>query len=410
MKVLVLVVLMCLFQFIRGQTKSDATSLYDYIFTTQAYNRRIRPIDDQSQPVTITLAYHLKSINGIDEIEETLTTTGMLIIQWHDSGLVWSPTTYKGIYYMYLPQDDIWKPDIVLANGKTKIKELGGDFYYIVIRNDGLVVWYPYEIFTTKCSVDMSYFPFDKQTCDVKFTVWSYKDSDVTIDPTATFTIPETNDNSIWAIDSYSYNTETEDGVVMVFRLNLRRKPTFYVLNIILPIVILSFITTIVFVLPADSGEKIGFSVTVFLSFAIFLTIVSAELPKNSENTSIVSLYIIGEVFLSVFALIISAVQLRLHHRASSDIGRGFTGIIKFSRCIRCKVCFRQRKITVVKDANDIHEMKTEISDEVKETDNSDSSHTWADVAHAVDVICFSFFTAVNLLLTAVVFGILVLQ
>jgi hypothetical protein len=57
--------------------------------------------------------------------------------------------------------------------------------------------------------------------------------------------------------------------------------------NVIVPVILLGIFNVFTFVLPADSGEKIGYSVTVFPSFAVCLTVVSAELPKTSESNDI---------------------------------------------------------------------------------------------------------------------------
>ena len=51
-------------------------------------------------------------------------------------------------------------------------------------------------------------------------------------------------------------------------------------------IIILSFTSPLVFLLPSDAGEKCGTSLTVLLSFAVYLSVVSEYLPSTSLSVS----------------------------------------------------------------------------------------------------------------------------
>ncbi len=47
----------------------------------------------------------------------------------------------------------------------------------------------------------------------------------------------------------------------------------------------LSFMTLLVFVMPPESGEKIGLAITVLLSFTVFNLMVSENMPQTSTHT-----------------------------------------------------------------------------------------------------------------------------
>ena len=64
--------------------------------------------------------------------------------------------------------------------------------------------------------------------------------------------------------------------------MHLKRKPLFYVLNIILPCVMLSILQLMVFLVPPSAGEKVSLGVTVLLSFTVFLLMVSDNMPQTS--------------------------------------------------------------------------------------------------------------------------------
>ena len=43
-----------------------------------------------------------------------------------------------------------------------------------VVSNSGLVLWIPMSIFKSTCTIDITNFPFDIQTCTMKFGSWTY--------------------------------------------------------------------------------------------------------------------------------------------------------------------------------------------------------------------------------------------
>ena len=256
----------------------------------------------------------------------------------------------------------------------------------------------------------MTYYPNDKQNCDISLTVWSYDSEDVWIADDSYFGLEDIEGHSIWTVEnsSHSIGYDSAGQRKIDFTINLRRKPMFYVLNVLVPIIVLSCISTIVFIIPADAGEKIGFSVTVFLSFAVFLTIISAQLPTNSENTALISVYIITEVFCSVLALLVSAIQLRLRHRDGREVGRCYVVLIKMSRCLRCHCCKRKKKNSVSPSI----EKNQPINDAVIVDDDDDdfNVYSWLEVCNAIDVLGFFTFCMINLSATGVIFGFLFLQ
>lgn len=130
-----------------------------------------------------------------------------------------------------------------------------------------------------------------------------------------------------------------------------------------------------------------SFSVTVFLSFAVFLTIISTLLPTSSENIPIIAMYLVIQLINGVFALIISAFQLRLRHRDEhEEISNLWTKIINLQQKMRCK----RRPIVKV---------------EPLDSSISDMTFGWNHVASSIDFFAFWSFLVTNVIINIIMFS-----
>lgn len=155
-------------------------NLTKQLFETNAYDNTLRPANDQMSPTDLKVSFYLSSLNKLDELEEKLITTAYLTLEWKDEFLTWDLTSFP-VPRITIPQSKVWKPDFVLKNGFTEFKELGGSFYNVLLSFDGTIMWKPYQVFESQCSIDVTYFPFDTQTCEIEYTLWSHFEIQVTL-------------------------------------------------------------------------------------------------------------------------------------------------------------------------------------------------------------------------------------
>ena len=64
------------------------------------------------------------------------------------------------------------------------------------------------------------------------------------------------------------------------FTLILQRRPQYYLLNIIIPSVVLAILSTLTFAVPVDSGEKLSLGISILLAFSVFMLILQDNTPQ----------------------------------------------------------------------------------------------------------------------------------
>lgn len=98
-------------------------------------------------------------------------------------------------------------------------------------------------------------------------------------------------------------------------QLTLRRRALYFVINMLAPILLLSVLNPLVFILPVDSGERVSFAVTIFLSFAVFLTLINDNMPKSSEPMAAISYFLIVIMCMSTLIIVFTILNLYLHFK-----------------------------------------------------------------------------------------------
>ena len=174
--------LFLLFHFL-GLTEATTASVYKSWLTDssgpyQTYNRKIFPRTAQSSNVEVSVNFSLIAITEFDEVGGAIELIGFLTVQWTNELLTWSTGTYS-LTSLLLPQDYLWRPSLIVSNSVESLAELGHSSYLIRIDNGGNHEWTVGIVTKTACSVDVTYYPFDKQSCDIVFNPWGYSDSQV---------------------------------------------------------------------------------------------------------------------------------------------------------------------------------------------------------------------------------------
>jgi len=137
----------------------------------------------------------------------------------------------------------------------------------VVVNSTGYVLWMPQAILRSSCQFDTTYFPFDEQTCYMKFGSWTYNGRKLDLLPNGDveFSLTDYMKGTEWDIleNSGKLNRVFYDCcpdtpyVDMTYKLRVRRKVAFYSFILILPCALLSLLTLVIFWVPPESPAKL---------------------------------------------------------------------------------------------------------------------------------------------------------
>ncbi|XP_014341858.1 5-hydroxytryptamine receptor 3A-like [Latimeria chalumnae] len=104
--------------------------------------------------------------------------------------------------------------------------------------------------------------------------------------------------------------------------VKIRRRPTHYLVNLLIPSAFLMLIEILSFFLPAHSTDRSSFKVTVLLGYTVFLLFVNDILPVNSGGTPLIGGYFLVCLALMIVDLLESILISRIMHRSSFGMVR----------------------------------------------------------------------------------------
>ena len=210
-------------------------------------------------------------------------------------------------------------------------------------------------MFKFHCSLDVTAYPWDIQICTVNLIVWGYLSHEVTLSATSdSMSRQFFHGNGAWELKSIKTEIWQESAIPSVsFAFNLRRYSLFYVVNVFIPILTLTFLNILAYFIPTASGEKLSFCITVLLALAVFLSIVGEHLPRNSKNMASLCYFLMAILIISTMICASSVLSVSLYHRSEVSIPPRWLRILLHKR-----VSSQNRK--VAKRGNENTDTETE--------------------------------------------------
>ncbi|XP_022801084.1 neuronal acetylcholine receptor subunit beta-3-like isoform X3 [Stylophora pistillata] len=409
-----------------------------------SYDKMIRPVLRPKDVVDVTFDVQFQALSAVDNKQQVITVDTVITQKWDNPYLRWDPTTYDNITVILVDPKEVWVPDIVLENNADDEVVQAGHLEkfrsWVVLNSGGNNLWLSPATFKSTCKLNVQFFPFDKQECNMLFrsltadrtllNIYTKEiDSD---DPDEELRL--TTSNGYWSLRSIEVKTEDITKHFRIFSevkvsFSIGRKPLFFVLFSIVPCMIIGMLVLVSFFIPVESGERIGLCATILLAVSVYLLVVTDQLPEQSDTLPLIGVYYITIMFEIGLALAATVLVLRVHH-ATSEPPRILTCITAINRlgCFRSTQKPRRRevprspviinsRITAENNTNkgerndnlELEDVKKQIPDTLSRVRNSTTSgmsiihvedeeeanqKMWREIARALDRMFFWLFLA----------------
>ncbi|CAL8092915.1 unnamed protein product [Orchesella dallaii] len=212
------------------------------------YDSSVRPAIHHSKALSVNFSLSLHHIIDVDEKNQILTTSCWLTQMWLDNHLQWNKTDFGGIKVIRLPFHRVWRPDIILYNNADPQYTSSVINTNVIVTNDGMITWLSHGIYKSSCDINVEFFPFDVQKCTLKWASWTYDGYQVDI-------VHEREEG-----DQSNYHQNGEFDLIdfravrnvvvysccpepypdITYTISLKRRPMFYVFNLIIPCLLIN--------------------------------------------------------------------------------------------------------------------------------------------------------------------------
>ncbi|XP_031563425.1 neuronal acetylcholine receptor subunit alpha-10-like [Actinia tenebrosa] len=290
------------------------------------YSNSVRPSVREDETVNFTLDITFNNIIDVDEKNQILTTSIWVRQFWTNPLTSWNESQYGGLKELIIDSNKVWQPDTVLYN--NVYAEYSGRLDAIKTRvrlsHNGFTYWAAPFIFKTLCRINVADFPFDTQICKLTFGCWQYNGNEVNIRNTKKIAaIASTRvENGEWEVlkvlierkEVFYKCCPNQPYPEISFIIHMKRRPLFYVVNLVIPNILISLLAFFSFFIPVECGERISFVITVLLSMTVFMLLVAESIPPTSDAVPVIGIYYTFSIFEVFLALLATGVSLKINY------------------------------------------------------------------------------------------------
>ncbi|KAM3876393.1 5-hydroxytryptamine receptor 3C-like [Diretmus argenteus] len=259
----------------------------------------IRPVLNISTTTNVSVDFTLYGILGVDEKAQLLTTYIWQRFTWQNEFVSWDPIQC-GTDKISLPRENFWVPDVVI--NEFMDENTAPYVPYVYLDHNGQMNDAIPARVVSSCNLNIYTFPFDIQNCTLTFNSYTHKEADIVITlfrPVEDFVkisrkvMTTMGEWQLLDITCHKYTLrKNEWGVAeLAFHITLRRRPTLYVVNLLIPSCFLITLDLFSFLLPPQSVDRSSFKMTLILGYTVFLLIMNDLLPITGNTIPLINVF-----------------------------------------------------------------------------------------------------------------------
>ncbi|KAM6950994.1 gamma-aminobutyric acid type A receptor subunit zeta [Aplochiton taeniatus] len=277
----------------------------------QGYNKYLRPFFDNG-PVTVGMSLDIASIDTISEINMDYTATIFLRQRWTDERLCFDGN--KSLSLDGRLVELLWVPDTFIVDSKKSfLHDITVENRLVRIFPNGTVLYALRITTTVACSMDLTKYPMDTQTCTLQLESWGYNVKDVLFYWTrgnASVSGLDTLQLAQYTLEDY-YTSESEavyetgNYPRLIFHFQLKRSILYFILETYVPssaLVVLSWVSF--WISQSSVPARICIGVTTVLTMTTLMMGARTSLPNANCFIKAIDVYL-GICFSFIFGALI---------------------------------------------------------------------------------------------------------
>uniref|UniRef100_A0A8R1IFS8 Neur_chan_LBD domain-containing protein n=2 Tax=Caenorhabditis japonica TaxID=281687 RepID=A0A8R1IFS8_CAEJA len=255
-----------------GQFINDQRRLVEELLDPNFYEKTVHPKKDYTIPTRVNLSMSLYQILDVDEHMQSIEVNVWMVQHWYDEFLDWNPLDYGMINKTIVPYNQIWIPDTYLYNSEELEQKKTESLmnaqletgYWTKNPNGAKVQLMFPAIYKLSCRMDVRWFPYDRQNCTFIISSWTHDKRTIDYWPlSSTVNLGNMARNDEWEVISFEFVRVEESfkccsapWVMLYAHLVIRRKPLYYMINLVIPTSIITIVAVTGFFTPTSSSSE----------------------------------------------------------------------------------------------------------------------------------------------------------
>ena len=307
----------------KAHKQQGIVDVLDYISNLTNVKQHVAPITHETEDdltTRVSVLFSLASVLSLDDVQQTMKSYVYLHVTWQDETLAWNASDFHGVHTVEVPVGTVWAPDIFLVNSM----DTGNIMLNAVrfkIRSDGTISTTLVLITDTLCNMDHGKFPYDTQHCSVIMHSYSQfvqlKLQLMVIDKSLLEKFVRKNEWEMVRQSVISLLWVDNETSMLSVQVELRRKTTFFTMCLVVPMVLTSYMNTLVFLVPLEAGEKVSFLVSIFISTSVFTSFFTSVMPRGLDVVPATMKLLVGVTTESLVLLVCTLLVMWRYHNSS---------------------------------------------------------------------------------------------
>ncbi|KAM4031716.1 gamma-aminobutyric acid receptor subunit pi-like [Anomaloglossus baeobatrachus] len=277
----------------------------------KGYNKYLRPFFDNG-PVTVGMSLDIASIDTISEINMDYTATIFLRQRWTDERLCFEGN--KSLSLDGRLVELLWVPDTFIVDSKKSfLHDITVENRLIRIYPNGTVLYALRITTTVACSMDLTKYPMDKQTCTLQLESWGYNINDVMFYWTrGNDSVRGLNTLRLAQYTVEDHYTSVSEAVYetgrypkLIFHFDLKRNILYFILETYVPSILLVVLSWVSFWISQSSvPARVCIGVTTVLTMTTLMMGARTSLPNANCFIKAIDVYL-GICFSFIFGALL---------------------------------------------------------------------------------------------------------